>query len=135
MKVLIVFTHPNSNSFNHALLDNISTGLKQSGHEIKVKNLYQEKFDPVLNSEDLSQLHQGNIPDRIAKEQEQLLWAEGLVFIYPLWWFTPPAMLKGWFDVILSNGIAFEYNNGGAKGLLKHKKALVMITAGVTDIN
>lgn len=132
MKVLIVFTHPNSSSFNHALLEKIKTGLKQSGHELRVKDLYQEDFNPVLNSEDLTQLHQGDIPLRIAKEQQQLLWADGLIFIYPLWWFTPPAMLKGWFDVVLSNGVAFEYSSAGAKGLLKHKKALVMITAGAS---
>ncbi len=133
MKILIVFTHPNPNSFNHALLEKISAGLKQSGHEVRVKNLYQEKFNPVLDSEDLSQLHDDNIPKRIAAEQEQLLWADGLIFIYPLWWFTPPAMLKGWFDVVLSNGVAFEYSDKGAKGLLKHKKALVMITAGASE--
>lgn len=133
MKVLIVFTHPNTTSFNHALLDNISAGLKQSGHEVKVKNLYAENFNPVLDSDDLSQLHQGDIPERIAKEQKDLLWADGLVFIYPLWWFTPPAMLKGWFDVVLSNGVAFEYSDQGAKGLLKHKKALVLITAGASE--
>jgi NAD(P)H dehydrogenase (quinone) len=133
MKVLIVFTHPNSNSFNHALLEKITAGLKQSGHEVRVKDLYQENFDPVLNSENLSELHQGTIPSRISKEQEQLLWADGLIFIYPLWWFTPPAMLKGWFDVVLSNGVAFEYSDKGAKGLLKHKKALVMITAGASE--
>lgn len=132
MKVLIVFTHPNANSFNHALLEKIRAGLEQSGHQVKVKDLYQEGFNPVLSSDDLSQLHQGTIPDRIAAEQAHLLWAEGLIFIYPLWWFTPPAMLKGWFDVVLSNGIAFEYSSDGAKGLLKHKKALVMITAGAT---
>ena len=132
MKVLIVFTHPNTSSFNHALLDNVSAGLVQSGHEVKVKNLYAEKFNPVLDSDDLSVLHSGNIPERIAAEQKDLLWAEGLIFIYPLWWFTPPAMLKGWFDVVLSNGVAFEYSDAGAKGLLKHKKALVLITAGAT---
>ena len=132
MKVLIVFTHPNSNSFNHALLEKISAGLKQSGHEVKVKNLYQEKFNPILDSDDLSQLHDDSIPTRIAAEQEQLLWADGLIFIYPLWWFTPPAMLKGWFDVVLSNGVAFEYSDKGVTGLLKHKKALVMITAGAS---
>lgn len=133
MKVLIVFTHPNSSSFNQALLDNLSKGLVQSGHEIKVKSLYQENFNPVLDSDDLTQLHQGNIPERIAKEQKDLLWAEGLVFIYPLWWFTPPAMLKGWFDVVLSNGVAFEYSDIGPTGLLKHKKALVLITAGASE--
>ena len=133
MKVLIVFTHPNSSSFNHALLDKISSGLKQSGHEVRVKNLYQEKFNPVLDSDDLSQLHNDSIPSRIAAEQQQLLWADGLVFIYPLWWFTPPAMLKGWFDVVLSHGVAFEYSDKGATGLLKHKKAVVMITAGASE--
>ena len=133
MKVLIVFTHPNSNSFNHALLEKMSAGLKQSGHEVRIKNLYQENFDPVLSSDDLSQLHNGSIPTRIAAEQEQLLWAEGLIFIYPLWWFTPPAMLKGWFDVVLSNGVAFKYSDKGAEGLLKHKKAIVMITAGANE--
>lgn len=133
MKVLIVFTHPNSNSFNHALLENISAGLEQAGHEVRVKDLYQENFNPVLSSDDLSQLHDGSIPKRITAEQEQLLWADGLIFIYPLWWFTPPAMLKGWFDVTLSNGVAFEYSSEGARGLLKHKKALVMITAGAPE--
>ena len=133
MKVLIVFTHPNPNSFNHALLEKTKVGLKQSGHEVRVKNLYQEKFNPVLYSDDLSQLHNDNIPTRIDAEQKQLLWADGLIFIYPLWWFTPPAMLKGWFDVVLSHGVAFEYSNKGVTGLLKHKKALVLITAGATE--
>ena len=133
MKVLIVFTHPNPNSFNHALLEKTKAGLNQSGHEVRVKNLYQEKFNPVLYSDDLSQLHNDNIPTRIDAEQKQLLWADGLIFIYPLWWFTPPAMLKGWFDVVLSHGVAFEYSNNGVTGLLKHKKALVLITAGATE--
>ena len=130
MKVLIVFTHPSINSFNHALLDNITTGLKQSGHDTRIKDLYKENFDPILTNDDLIKLHSNIIPDRIAKEQEQLLWADALVFIYPLWWFDRPAMLKGWFDIVLTNGLAFEYSSEGVKGLLKHKKALVIITAG-----
>ncbi len=133
MKVLIVFTHPSATSFNHALLDNIQTGLKEAGHEVRVKDLYQENFDPILTADDLSQLHNGEIPVKVAKEQEQLLWAEGLVFIYPLWWFDRPAMLKGWFDVVLTNGLAFEYSSEGVKGLLQHKKALVIITAGGSE--
>ncbi len=133
MKVLIVFTHPNSNSFNHALLENISEGLKESGHEVKIKDLYQESFNPVLSADDLNALHTGNTPEKIAKEQEALLWADGLIFIYPLWWYDRPAMLKGWFDSVLTNGLAFEYSNDGIKGLLTHKKAHVIITAGGTE--
>ena len=133
MKVLIVFTHPNPQSFNHALLEHISEGLQEAGHEVRVKDLYQEQFDPILQADDLAQLQQGVIPARIKKEQDELLWAEGLVFIYPLWWFERPAMLKGWFDVVLTNGLAFEYSSEGVKGLLRHKKALVMITAGGSE--
>jgi len=130
MKVLVVFTHPSENSFNHALLDNVVAGLKQANHEVKIKDLYKENFDPILTGEDLAKLHANNIPAKIKKEQQQLLWADSLVFIYPLWWFDRPAMLKGWFDIVLTNGLAFEYSDKGVKGLLKHKKALVIITAG-----
>ncbi|KAG1661937.1 putative NAD(P)H oxidoreductase [Nymphon striatum] len=130
MNVLIVFTHPNSSSFNHAILERISAGLKEAGHTIKVKDLYQENFDPILSANDLEQLQQGKTPPKIAKEQEQLLWADSLIFIYPLWWFGRPAMLKGWFDIVMTNGLAFEYSSDGAKGLLKHERALVLITAG-----
>lgn len=130
MKVLIVFTHPNANSFNHALLENIQSGLEESGHEVVVKDLYKEKFNPILSASELADLHKGEIPSRIAKEQDQLLWADSLVFIYPLWWFDRPAILKGWFDVVLTNGLAFEYSSEGVKGLLTHKKAQVIITAG-----
>ncbi len=130
MNTLIVYTHPNPASFNHAILENVSAGLKKAGHEVRVKDLYKDHFDPVLHAEDLANLQQGDIPERIKKEQEDLLWAEGLVFIYPLWWFDRPAMLKGWFDLVLTNGLAFEYSDKGVRGLLKHKKALVIITAG-----
>ena len=130
MKVLVVFTHPSDRSFNHAILDNIVTGLEQAGHQVRIKDLYKENFNPILTGDDLAKLHDNNIPEKIQKEQQQLLWADGLVFIYPLWWFDRPAMLKGWFDIVLTNGLAFEYSSEGVKGLLKHKKALVIITAG-----
>jgi len=130
MKVLVVFTHPSDRSFNHAILDNIVTGLEQAGHQVKIKDLYKENFNPILTGDDLAKLHDNDIPEKIQKEQQQLLWADGLVFIYPLWWFDRPAMLKGWFDIVLTNGLAFEYSSEGVKGLLKHKKALVIITAG-----
>jgi len=115
------------------LLENITAGLEESGHEVRAKDLYQENFNPILSADDLAILHTGEIPPTIAKEQEQLLWADSLVFIYPLWWFDRPAMLKGWFDIVLTNGLAFEYSSEGVKGLLKHKKALVIITAGGSE--
>lgn len=130
MRVLIVYAHPNASSFNHAMLEHCQRGLQEGGHEVRVKDLYAEDFNPVLRARDLGLLQQGVLPEKIRREQEDLLWANGLVFIYPLWWFDRPAILKGWFDHVLTNGIAFEYSKEGVKGLLEHQRALVLITAG-----
>lgn len=130
MRVLIIYAHPNPNSFNHALLERCQEGLTEAGHEVRIKDLYAENFDPVLRAEHLAELQVGTIPAKIKAEQEALLWAEGLIFIYPLWWFGRPAILKGWFDHILTRGVAFDYSSEGVTGLLKHKRAVVLITAG-----
>lgn len=133
MRVLIVYAHPNPDSFNHAMLEHCSRGLQEAGHEIRIKDLYAENFDPVLRARELAVLQQGRIPEKIGREQKDLLWANGLVFIYPLWWFDRPAILKGWFDHVLTNGTAFEYSQAGVKGLLTHQRALVLITAGGSE--
>lgn len=130
MNVLIVYAHPNPKSFNHAMLESVLSGLKVAAHDVKVKDLYAEQFDPVLKAEDLEVLQTGKIPPRIQMEQDTLCWADSLIFIYPLWWFDRPAILKGWFDVVFTNQVAFGFNKEGVQGLLKHKKAFVIITAG-----
>ena len=132
MKVLIVYAHPNPSSFNHAILEQMSFGLQEEGHEVQVKDLYAENFDPVLRASELEQLQAGTTPESILAEQKALCWAEGLVFIYPLWWFGRPAILKGWFDKVLTNGFAFQYGDKGLTGMLKHRRALILITAGGT---
>ncbi|WP_020561046.1 NAD(P)H-dependent oxidoreductase [Thiofilum flexile] len=130
MRVLIVYTHPNAKSFNHALVEYCQQGLIEAGHEVRLKDLYAENFDPVLRAEHLAELQAGIIPAKIQQEQADLLWADGLVFIYPLWWFGRPAILKGWFDHVLTRGVAYDYSQEGVTGLLKHKRAVVLITAG-----
>lgn len=133
MRVLIVYAHPNPDSFNHAMLEKMSFGLQEEGHQVRIKDLYAEKFDPVLHASDLSMLQENKVPESILLEQEALRWAEGLVFIYPLWWFGRPAILKGWFDKVLTNGFAFQYGDEGLRGMLHHRRALVLITAGGTE--
>ena len=130
MKVLIVYAHPNSSSFNRAILEVVENGLKAAGHEIKLKDLYAEGFNPLLGREDLAAENQRDLPADIQREQQTLLWAEGLVFIYPLWWFDRPAILKGWFDRVFTHGFAFRYADEGMEGLLNHGKALVVVTTG-----
>ena len=133
MKVLVIYAHPNPASFNKAMLESLVSGLNHAKHDVRVKDLYAEEFDPVLKVEDLEALQAGQIPSRIQAEQDVLCWADSLIFIYPLWWFDRPAILKGWFDVVFTNQVAFTFNKEGVQGLLKHKKALVMITAGGSE--
>lgn len=133
MKVLIIYAHPNPHSFNHSMLQALLNGLKEAGHEVRVKDLYAEQFDPVLHATELEKLQSGKVPARIQQEQDTLLWADSLIFQYPLWWFDRPAILKGWFDVVFTNQVAFTFNDQGVQGLLPHQKALVMITAGGSE--
>ncbi len=133
MNTLIVIAHPNASSFNHALLDRVLQGLADAGHEVRVKDLYADNFCPVLQGDELSQMQQGETPEYILTEQADVLWAESLIFIYPLWWFGPPAILKGWFDSVLSYGFAFKHHDGELCGLFPHSKALVIITAGSSE--
>lgn len=132
-KTLIIYTHPNPKSFNFAILSAIQEELAGRGHEVRVRDLYSEPFKAVLDTADFVALAQGQVPEDIAREQELIKWAEALIFIYPVWWFERPALLKGWIDRVFTKGFAFNYSAEGAKGLLTHKKALVIQTAGNTD--
>lgn len=131
MHTLIIYAHPNPTSFNHALLDTCVHTLQAAGEQVIVKDLYKEGFNPILSAEDLRQMKQDNTtPTDIAAEQELLRWANRLIFIYPIWWYDRPAILKGWFDRVFTNGFAFRYGAGGAEGLLTHLRALVIQTIG-----
>lgn len=133
MKTLVVYAHPNPKSFNHALFQTLVVGLREAGHEVRVRDLYGEGFDPVLSAADLADTNAGKGPgEDVRREQESVLWAEALVFVYPLWWFDRPALLKGWFDRVFTKGFAFRYTPKGMEGLLRHHKAMVIVTTGGT---
>jgi NAD(P)H dehydrogenase (quinone) len=132
MNVLIVYAHPNPLSFNQSILKVVHNSFKNRGATVRLKDLYAERFDPVLGEAQLSLQAEGKIPEEIKREQEQVTWADTIVVIYPLWWFDRPAILKGWFDRVFTNGFAFSFDENGVMGLLKDKRAIVVVTAGGT---
>lgn len=125
-RALILYAHPNPKSFNHALLEATLAALKSSGAEARVKDLYAMNFKPVLDAADLTRIKAGDIPEDIKEEQNDILWATHLIFIYPIWWMDRPAILKGWFDRVFLYGFAHK----SGQGLLQHEKALVLQTTG-----
>ena len=132
MNVLIIYAHPNPLSFNQSILKVINSAFKNKGATVHLKDLYAERFDPVLDEAQLSLQNEGKLPDDIKREQELVTWADTIVVIYPLWWFDRPAILKGWFDRVFTNGFAFNFDENGVQGLLKGKRGIVVVTAGGT---
>lgn len=130
MKTLVIYTHPNPASFNAAIKETVVDQLTTKGHEVKVRDLYAQNFNPILSADDFTQFFQNQIPEDIKVEQDAIAWADQLVFIYPTWWTNMPAMLKGYIDRVFTNGFAFKYTENGAEGLLNGKKAIIFQTTG-----
>ena len=130
MKILIVYAHPSSSSFCNAILQAVQSGLSEAGHEFKVADLYAENFQPAMIEADFAQFQGKPLPDEILKEQERVEWSDGIVFIFPIWWWSFPAILKGWVDRVLSYGWAYEDPKDPDSGYLKPRKILVLPTAG-----
>ena len=136
MKVLIVYAHPNPESFNHAVLEEFTRGLRDGGHSVEVVDLYGIGFDPRIKSEDLAQFRGGKMPDDVLEQQEKIKKADAMVFISPIIWGSLPGMLKGWMDRVFSAGFSHRpprKGEVGPQGLLTHKKALIINTTMLPD--
>ncbi|MDM5190603.1 NAD(P)H-dependent oxidoreductase [Bacillus sp. DX4.1] len=132
MKHLIIYAHPNPQSFNHAILETVQGQLEEKGHEVRVRDLYALNFNPVLATDDFISFSQGNTPAEIEEEQKHIAWADNIIFIYPVWWAGLPAILKGYVDRVFSHGFAYAYSENGIEKLLNGKKGLLLSTMGNT---
>jgi len=146
MKVLIVHAHPEPQSFTAALRDLAAETLQGQGHEVRVSDLYAMNWNPVASAADFNERanpdylvyaleqregsKQQSLAADIQAELDKLLWADLVIFNFPLYWFSVPAMLKGWIDRVLVSGVCYGgkrfYDQGGLAG----KRALVSLTLG-----
>lgn len=128
MKFLIVDSHPYSESFNRQLTRKIEEAVKEK-HQVEVVNLVDDKFNPVMEAADLRLFSSGKSADpKVADYQQKIDEADCLVFAFPIWWSTMPAVLKGFLDKVLLYGYAYTYGeNGMLEGLLS-KQAVVITT-------
>lgn len=136
MKALIIFAHPNPKSYNGAVLETVKNALNEVKADYKVKDLYAMNWNPLLSTEDMKQIYSGQVPPDIAAEQEAVRQADTIVFIYPIWWFEQPAILKGWIDRVFTHGFAYrQADQGMIEGLLKGKTAICLTTSGANEQN
>lgn len=129
MNILIIFAHPdNKNSTNAKVLRKFIEGLDKEKHTYEVLDLYELKFNPLLSDE----LLERKVNPDVLWYQEKIKKADMLVFISPTWWYGEPAILKGFFDRVLTSRFAFVYGKIFSftypKRLLKGKKAIYIKT-------
>ena len=137
MKTLIVYNHPHEGSYCSAIREAVKNGVKTAGDECKVINLDKDGFDPVMKEKDLGAFVKAgrlgeeglaDIDPIIFKYKKKLEWAEHLVLIFPIWWMTMPALMKGFVDKVIFPSIAYNMENGKLKSRLKDLKQVTVIT-------
>ena len=146
---LIVLAHPNPNSFNGSWAKATHRACKDLGHEVLWSDLVtmnfhpveskqhysvdqnSDGFDPLKAQETASRKHQ--LPDDVYNEIKKLRSADRVIFHFPMWWFAPPAILKGWFDRVFLHGEMHTIDERFDRGQFVGKKALFCVTTGATD--
>jgi NAD(P)H dehydrogenase (quinone) len=130
VNVLVMFAHPRRDSFSGAILDSLCAGLTAAGHTVEVGDLYRQGFDPRLRPEDYAQFEGNPMPDDVLAEQARVERADALAFVFPVWWWSLPAMLKGWIDRVFASGWAYEFTPSRSRGLLRDRPTLLLCVAG-----
>ncbi|MFC5723570.1 NAD(P)H-dependent oxidoreductase [Streptomyces gamaensis] len=150
-KILVVSAHPEPRSLNASLTSFAVEHLRTAGHEVRVSDLYAMKWKATLDADDfpdhiadrrltvMSASERATLAGRlapdIAQEQEKVRWSDAVVLQFPMWWFSAPAILKGWIDRVFTSGFGYgpavppPYSEGALAG----RRALVSVTLGARE--
>ena len=130
MRVLVVYAHPVETSYHAALHAIVLDALNKGSHTVDDLDLYGEKFDAVLSREERLIYHDTaeNLTPAIGPYVERVKAADAIVFVYPVWNFGMPAILKGFFDRIFVPGVAFEMRRGKLIRVLPPKKKIAVVS-------
>ncbi|HEY0946277.1 MAG TPA: NAD(P)H-dependent oxidoreductase [Opitutaceae bacterium] len=133
MHALIVVSHPDPKSLTHSVAAQIADEVARSGHTVETADLAAEGFDPRFNLADVAGYRRKPAPADVVAEQARIDRADALVLVYPVYWWSMPAQLKGWIDRVFSRGWA--YDDGPNMGLVKklHDLRVHLVGLGGAD--
>ena len=146
MQILFVLAHPEPNSFNAQLVRLGKEQFEAAGHTVEISDLYAQGFDPVekaahyrdrLNTEEFAPLaeqrhayKQDTLAEDVKAEIRKLEAADLVIFQFPVWWHSVPAILKGWFDRVFVSGGLYNSRMRYDAGYFRGKRALCSVTSG-----
>ena len=129
MRVLVIFAHPLGDSYAATLRDTVVAALEAGGHTVDLCDLYQEDFDPILSAQEWRDYENTSENTRaVSRQVERLRQAEGIIFVFPSWWYGMPAILKGYFDRVWLPGVAFEFGPQAIRPLLMSIRMFGVVT-------
>jgi NAD(P)H dehydrogenase (quinone) len=128
-KIVVLLGNPDTETFTGSIADHYQAAAENAGHEVVRFNIGEMKFDPILHKgyKVIQQLE----PDLLLL-QEKINWADHVVIVYPNWWCTMPAILKGLFDRMWIPGFAFNFDKTTKQLIqrLKGKTGRTIVVAG-----
>ena len=134
MKTLVIYAHPYEKSFNSYVLDFVKDNLNSKREIIDVIDLNADRFNPVMTKADLRVFSKGEYNDILAEDySKRLKAANEIIFIFPIWWYGEPAILKGFFDKVFLKGHTYIEVDKVLQGTLVNKK-VVLLTTSTTSL-
>lgn len=112
MRLLTVFSHPIPDRYPAAVMNAFHEPFREAGHTVDVLDLHQEGFDPRFTNADHAHFWGGPVPEDVAKMHRRVEAADHLAFVYPVYWWGMPAMMKGWIERVFTGGWAYQYGAG-----------------------
>jgi NAD(P)H dehydrogenase (quinone) len=132
MNVLVVLANPKQRCFTREMCRVFVECVSARGHEVRLRDLYEMEFNPVATADDITGNLRGVVAADVAEEQENVLWADVIAFVHPIWWIDRPAMLKGYVDRVFALGFAYGYNKDRERGGFRDKKGVILSCSGST---
>lgn len=154
MNVFIVYAHPEPRSLNGSIKNFMVERLERAGHAVQVSDLYAMRWKPQLDAADFlaraaterlsleAASQHAFMTDTqtvdVRTEQDKLRWADVVLFQFPLWWYSMPAILKGWVERVYAFGFAYgvgehsdtRWGDRFGEGVMAGKRAMLVVTAG-----
>lgn len=140
MKILTVFAHPVPGTYPFAVLDTLTSSFKKAGGEVEILDLHEDGFDPRFTKEDHEHFWGAPVTKEIARYHQLVEDSDQLAFVYPVYWWGMPAIMKGWIERVFTGNWAYVYGEGvedrgqaGLRGLLQNRPTMLLGIGGSTE--